>query len=71
MGKNCRFMRFQFTVTTIAAFHLRIVNDNKCYLVGSSLDQITVADVWPQRGTKTVNNILQGKASVDHKFCMW
>lgn len=71
MGKNCRIMKFQFLEKTVASFDLGIVTDNKCYLVGSCLDQITVADVWPQRGTKTVNNILWGKARVNHKICMW
>lgn len=69
MGKNCRIMRFQFFITAIAIFHPGTVTDNKWNVVDSCL-QITVADVWPQRGTKTVNNILQGKASADHKICM-
>lgn len=66
MGKNCRVMRFQFLETAIVAFHLGIVTNNKCYLVGNCSAQITVADVWPQRGTKAVNNVLQSKANVDH-----
>lgn len=72
MAKNCRIMRFQFLETTIDALHLGIVTDNKSYLVGNCLDQITVAGVWPQRGTKTMNKEhVAGQRQCRSQDLMW